>query len=61
MGLENLIVRSLIPEHLAEGPLIDDALRRRILLKYRRSDPWLEDKPTTQIDTSDLLVTPVVS
>jgi len=43
---------SILAEHLSQRPLIFSS----IAFEDRGSDPWLEDKPTTSVDTTDFLL-----
>lgn len=54
MGREN-IVCLLLAKRLGKCPFVDKTITSG--LEDRWSDPWLENEPTTQVDTTDFLAT----
>ena len=52
---------SVLAEGLRVSVLVNDCIARGPLLKDGRSNPWLEDKPASQVDTTDFVVLVVES
>lgn len=48
--------RSVLAKGLSVSVLVDNSLARGPFLKDGGCNPWLEDEPATQVDTTDLVV-----
>lgn len=48
-------LRCLSAEMRAEGPLVDDAQVKRVLVVEGWSDEWFSDEPASDVDTANWL------